>query len=272
MELAIVKYYQKHQQQIIENFQLSLETDNVDAIHDMRVSFKRFKILLQILEKISDGKIVAKHEYVHFNELFKKSGRLRDLHVQRQLLDAYKLRNGNSYGHYSDYIERRLIKRRINYLLVASTFLPDFMTELGNQCRDLISAEQTQHLLSTSAAIITSKLASISRAYKRGGEPAFHEIRREFKEIQYLNNIMNNQLPIKQLLNIDALRVIELGQMLGAWHDKWNGQLMLDKFLSGNQETDSPESYYSLLQLIKLEKENEYQQIDKILQTEVTLS
>lgn len=271
MALEIVKYYQKHQQQVIENFQLSLETDNVDAIHDMRVSFKRFKILLQILEKISDGKIVAKQEYGHFNKLYKASGRLRDLHVQRQLLDAYKLRNGNSYEHYSDYIERRIIKRRIKYLLVASAFLPDFMTELGNQCQDLVSAEQTQYLLSASAAIITSKLASISQAYHQGDEPSFHKIRRALKEIQYLNNIMDNQLPIRQLVNIDALRVAELGQMLGAWHDKWNGQLMLDEFLSGNQGIDNPEAYHSLLKLLKLEKENEYRQIEKILQTEMKL-
>jgi len=269
----VTQYYTKHRELILENLNLSRSENIIEPIHDMRVSFKRLIILLQFLEQLSDGGLIAKKEYQHFNNFYKKSGRLRDLHVQYQLLAKYIQQTSRSYQEYDNYLKERIIKREIKYLESLDKFQTDFFNDLGKKCSSIIQQTDQKDLGNIARSLLVSKCADIFTAYhQQDGEKRFHNIRRFMKELQYLNNILNNELPLESHLNINAERLSEVGQLLGAWHDKLTAEYFLMGYLSKyHNKIESPDAYSSLLELIRHEKNDEYQQLDNIFIDEVQL-
>jgi len=269
----VTEYYDKHRQLILGNLELSCLDGNVDAIHDMRVSFKRLKILLQFLEKISGGSLNAREEYKHFNKFYKKSGRLRDLHVHINLISCYKEKTKEAYPEYLEFIQKHINKQNHKYQKALDCFNTDFFDELGLKCNSIVKEKSDQDLIKIASGILASKIAEIKRAYQQGQDDnSFHRIRRYMKELQYLNNIINDRLPVKTELNIDSFRLAEIGQLLGAWHDKVNAEKILSAYISKSvPQPDQQVSYLKLLAMMQTDISTEYQHLDSILTSELNL-
>jgi CHAD domain-containing protein len=274
MTSAVFEYYNKHRQLILDNLQLSARDDNIDPVHDMRVSFKRLKILLQFLEKLSNGKVIARKENNHFNNFYKISGRLRDLHVQKQLLDNYIEVESKSYNDYFDYLSKGIQKRNIKYQGALADFDTDFFkTNFDQLFKSILTKVSDQTIIDIAGKILDDKSNAIRQFYQQGhDEKRFHEIRRSMKDIQYLNNMLNDELPIRGYLNIDSSRLTELGQILGSWHDKLTAEKVLSRFVKNNLgHLNDPDVYSDLLQQIEKDKNSEYQYLDKIFIQEIKL-
>ena len=269
----VTEYYKKHRQLILENLELSRLDENADIIHDMRVSFKRLKILLQFLEKISGGDFIAREECKHFNKFYKKSGRLRDLHVHINLISFYKDKTKEAYLGYLEYIQKHINKQNHRYQKALNCFNTDFFDTLGLKCDSIVKDKSDQDLIIIATGILTSKLAEIKLAYQQAlHDKSFHRIRRYLKELQYLNNIIKDRLPLKAELNIDSCRLAEIGQLLGAWHDKLNAEKILSNYISkARLQPEQQASYLKLLAMIQKDKATEYQHLDTILADELNL-
>ena len=248
--------------------------DNSDPIHDMRVSFKRLKILLQLLELISDSDLSAKDECQSFKKLYKVSGGLRDVHVQDQILATYIDQSGYAYDKYQEYLRQIIEKRNIKYQKSKEDFDTGFFLDLGEKCSRIINKSNEENIKIETRKLLAIKANLIRKAYHRkDDEKRFHEIRRYAKELQYLNNILDNKLPVENELNIKADRLAEIGQMLGSWHDKLTAESFLERFLSKFEDSiPDKEDYNNLLALIREEKNYEYQQLDKIFIEEIKIN
>jgi len=269
----VTEYYDKHRQLILENLELSRLDENVDAIHDMRVSFKRLKILLQFLEKISDGSLIAREEYKPFNKFYKKSGRLRDLHVHINLISCYKEKTKEAYSEYLEFIQKHIYKQNQKYQKALDCFNTDFFVKLGLKCDSIVKEKSDQDLIKIASGILVSKIAEIKRAFQQSmDDKSFHRIRRYMKELQYLNNIVNDRLPVKAELNIDSYRLAEIGQLLGAWHDKVNVEKILSAYISKSMpKPEQQASYLKLLAMIESDKAAEYQHLHDVFASELNL-
>ena len=274
MTSAVIEYYKKHRKLILDNLRLSAGEDNIDPVHDMRVSFKRLKILLQFLEKLSNEKVKARHEYAHFNAFYKTSGRLRDLHVQKQLLDSYIDDQNRSYSEYSDYLSDRIQKRNKKYQRALKDFDTGFFKSNFDQLFESVLSDVSDNtIIGIAGRILDNKSHAIRKFYQQGkDEKRFHEIRRSMKDLQYLNNMLKDELPISNALNIDSDRLAELGQLLGGWHDKLTAEKVLSRFIRKSlEDPDNAEVYFDLLKQIEKNKNTEYLHLDKILAREIKL-
>jgi CHAD domain-containing protein len=273
MRSAILEYYEKHRHLILDNISLSAGEDNIEPIHDMRVSFKRLKILLQLLEKISSGALNAENEYLHFNRFYKISGRLRDFHVQKQLLDHYTDETGLALKEYDHYLSRGIIKRNLKFQQALDSFDTSFLEKFRMEFKSIVKMSTTGYVHTIAREIVRMKVAEISDSYKYdAGEKRFHKIRRSMKDLQYLNNILNDKLPFKKQLHIDSTRLTEIGQLLGSWHDKLTGVAVLGAFLDKQKGNIENVMVYHKLQARVIEdKEAEYQNLDEIFTGEIKL-
>jgi CHAD domain-containing protein len=274
MTTAVIEYYNKHRQLILDNLRLSAGRDNIDPVHDMRVSFKRLKILLQFLEILSDGKVKAKDEYAHFNKFYKISGKLRDLHVQKLLLDFYIESKGRSYIEYSDFLSDCIQESNNKYQAALREFDTSFFEKNFDQLFESILIKTSDKMIIGAAEkILNSKSIGMRKSYRQGkDEKRFHEIRRSLKDLQYLNNMLKDELPVEKALNVDSNKLTEAGQLLGSWHDKFTAEIVLSGFVRNHSsELDDVNVYSILLKQIERDKNAEYQHLDNFFINEIKL-
>ena len=105
MQVRLLQYYTKHSGLFLSNFKKVLTGFDPDAIHDMRVAVKRLRAVYLLLERLFGEKSEPVTDVGRFRELFRLSGRMRDIQVQQQLIEAYAADLGTSFGEYAEYLE-----------------------------------------------------------------------------------------------------------------------------------------------------------------------
>ena len=88
MSSNILEYYQKHKAIIEEQLPLCSDPNDVEAIHNLRLSVKRIRVVAMLAELLSEDTLHSKIILKPINKFFKRSGKLRDVQVTTQLLTA----------------------------------------------------------------------------------------------------------------------------------------------------------------------------------------
>ena len=86
MSNRILQYYQKHKNLVRENLNKSRDPLDIEAIHDMRLSIKRIRVVAKLAVEISNNAFNTETSLSELNKFFKASGRLRDIQVTKSLL------------------------------------------------------------------------------------------------------------------------------------------------------------------------------------------
>jgi CHAD domain-containing protein len=128
-------------------------------------------------------------------------------------------------------------------------------------------------IIGAAEKILNSKSIGMRKSYRQGkDEKRFHEIRRSLKDLQYLNNMLKDELPVEKALNVDSNKLTEAGQLLGSWHDKFTAEIVLSGFVRNHSsELDDVNVYSILLKQIERDKNAEYQHLDNFFINEIKL-
>jgi CHAD domain-containing protein len=232
MAERIIEYFLKHRQIIEETLDLSRDPEDIEAIHDLRLSIKRLRVVARLADITSDGGFSAEERLTNINTLFKNAGRLRDAQLTRillQELDHPELRS--VIASFSD----RQTKQRAKYENSFDNFgincLDEFETKLKHALGNVGNRQvmQAGYLLLSELEMKIHELFHGSKHEKR-----MHDIRTRLKDIVYLNNIFNDELPVSDQLNITVDRLRELGEVAGSWHDCLNLEMKLEKYIAKN--------------------------------------
>ena len=238
MAEQIIEYYRKHRGIIEENLELSRDPHDIEAIHQMRLSIKRMRVVARLAEIISKGKFKRKEQLKGTAKLFSRSGSLRDMQVALQLLHEY---DSTQLQPVIDHIETRELKQRRRYEEVLSGFdISVFATFEENLTAAVTGVNQK--VITHAAYTLLSELEfDIHRIYHGSNdEKRLHSIRRRLKDINYLNNIFDEALPVADHLNISVEKLRELGEAAGKWHDCLTLEVLLAKNIAKNPETSDP--------------------------------
>ena len=267
MPNPILPYYQKHRNLVEEYYHACKDPDDIEAIHNMRLSVKRIRVVAKLTEQLSNHAFDAKNTLRDLNKFFKSSGRLRDIQITKQLLENYHM-------HDLDPIINRFSKREKKQRVKFDRAIMNFRLEILNDIEISLADELKKH--SEEEAIIAGRnlvsvyLSEIHELFHMSSkEKRLHNIRTRLKDINYLNNIFDGQLDLEEQLFISVARLKELGELAGSWHDHLNLESILQKYLDKEPEAEHAESLLNFTNNLKEKKQELAQEYRCVLMNEM---
>lgn len=263
----ILTYYSKHSKLVEENLLGCADPQDIEAIHNLRLSIKRIRVVAKLADQLSNGSFNAKVSLAELNKFFKSSGRLRDIQVIKELL--FNLGDKNIEAVIEDFSQKEE-KQRKKFEKSLKSFdiktLADIEIRLSDHLHDI-----KPDIVKAGAIILLSNyIHDIHEIFhSRVDEKKMHDIRTRLKDINYLNNIFDDSLRIEDYLNIQSYRLRELGEMAGKWHDHLNLEQKLGKFIHSNTDLPEKEHIQEIVKQLRISKEGLHQEYKCILLNEM---
>ena len=234
MPIQIINYFQKHRQIIEENLLLCRDPLDIEAIHNLRLSVKRIRVVLGLTAMINPASFDGSSQVIEINALFKSSGRLRDTQVTRQLLvEEHK----QGFEPLLTDLDRREAKQRNKFERALEVFKPETLGEIETCLANALEGVSAQRYLYAGLQLLSNMEHDVHEIFHGSTkEKRLHDIRTKLKDINYLNNIFDGSLPIEDQMRIPVERLRELGEIAGSWHDSLNLEKKIEKFISKHPE------------------------------------
>lgn len=222
MAKALINYYLAQSCKYKANLKLMHKSMSEAAIHDFRVSIKRLRTVHELLQELNPELVDAASQSAAFRDVFKISGKLRDIQVQIDILEELSLHNHKFYTHFYAYLKKKesIATANLYDFLYGKDYPVDF-SDYHESAEKLVQDIDENNLLSTINQIVHNlMLHSFNLFNQENKEEALHEIRTNVKRCHYL-------LTIAQYLTSDTPEVItkkieivnKAGDLLGNWHD-----------------------------------------------------
>jgi CHAD domain-containing protein len=265
MSNPIQEYYQKHSNLVAHYLMLSKDHNDVEAIHNMRLSIKRIRVVIRLVGLLNKD-FNSDENIKQINFLFKRSGKLRDLQVIRQLFCEM---NKAILKPMVETLNLRITKNRLKYDSALNHFDPRCLDRLGNDIEAATDHLSPKALIAEGQSLLSLLIDEIHELFhSRSDEKRLHSIRRKLKDINYLNNIFSEGLPVQESLNLSVDRLRELGEMAGSWHDRLIMEHELQHFIEHFPEK-SHESMKTMFDEVVTIKEELFQEYTCILVNEI---
>jgi len=262
----ILTYFRKHKQLIEENLSLCADPQDIEAVHNLRLSIKRLRVLARLTELI-DPKFDAKAKLRETNKLFKRAGRIRDIQITSQLFIDYQ---NQALDPVIERLRQREEKQRLRFDQALSIFNKEVLNDFESRLTEVLKGKSIQYNLGMGQALLSDWEIEVHELFHGNTkEKRMHDIRTRLKDINYLNNIFDDQLPVREQLNISIERLKELGEIAGTWHDDLNLETELGKFMRKHPDLASIESLKEIISEIRVKKQGLYQEYSCILMNEM---
>jgi len=234
MAQRIHTYFTKHKQIIEENLLLCEDPEDIEAIHNLRLSVKRIRVVGRLADMISDNDFDSKARLRGINKLFKSSGRLRDVQVTQPLMANL---SSTALTPVIERLNRNEKKRRLKFENALASFNHADLDIFETGLKEALNGVSDKYAMQVGLTLLYQLEIEVHELFHGNAkEKRLHDIRTRLKDINYLNNIFDQELPILEQLNISLERLKELGEIAGAWHDSLNLQIKLQKFIKKHPE------------------------------------
>lgn len=211
----------------------AVKTADPEAIHDMRVVIKRLNLVYDFLDEMKIADIKAMDEFRVLKRYFKSAGRLRDLQVQRSILDVYTRANGRNYMEFVRYLDGMEVRARDRFTTGKANFPGQEQKAVISYLLRSLKDLQGQAIHGLSVKFIKDRIRRIEGYYlKFDSGPRLHEIRKTIKQLRFFLEIYIESSSGEDLraVRFDEIRKIE--DLLGDWNDKMVFCRELERFMS----------------------------------------
>jgi CHAD domain-containing protein len=263
MTQIIQDYYNEHKSLFEENYLLARETSNAGAIHKMRTSIKRLRVLFQLIEVLTDGKFKAKKQLKKGRKVFKSVGDIRQLQVEEMLVYGYEEKLGLKFIDYSEYLIEKG-QREITHLKQGLPAKDDSLFDDVTFNEALNSIDQKEIQLKTRAFIKQKSNALLKLNEKAKTIKRIHQNRTILKQVYYLHPILLELSGWHHILGMPPEEMREKEQQIGNWHDRVNSLHYLNHFFDAKDGRDT-DDYLKLKRFIISERDQMKEEITKHL-------
>ena len=255
MTEIIRDYYIEHKTIFDQKFRLVLDSFDMEAIHKMRTTTKRLRGLFQLIEFLSTKKFKAKKQLKKIRILFKYAGKIREIQIEQLIVWEFEKKLNENY---SDYLEYLLRKEHIEIARFLK-HLPeiDRRESMLNHEEILAAIESInpEKLHKKANKFINSKTKSLQGLInKPSSNHTIHGSRTILKQLYYLYDVLIFISVKNDILNLPALKIRELEQEIGRWHDLVNSSIYLNSF-SKTKHGKKIEKYKVLKKGVKKERD-----------------
>ena len=256
--ISLAQYHNRLARIIIRNFIAARDNYSVDGIHDFRVAIKRWRALMVLLQTILPGFEYASHRKA-LNRIFKAAGRVRDCHIQQELIRASRCNGGWSLSEYYNDLKKFELAARDRFARAAEEFDPQLLGTAEMEIAQATPGVPTDALVRGAFRRLAQGLRILLRYDLPGGFPEgdLHAIRIKSKETRYMVEIIQTCLSHRlDLADLDG-RLRGVHQGLGLWHDREVALERLNEFLkrTNRRTLRTPSAYTSYARELREGKE-----------------
>lgn len=260
MQKEIIDYLSTHCELFTENFRKVTDSFDADAIHDMRVAFKRIRAVYLLAEHIDHKAFSARSNEGKLRLLFRYSGRMRDTQVQQELILRVAEEHHTTCHEYIGHLQKLENKAIRKFRDFISTIDAGYELATGAEKARMLFQQSDPETIRTHLIRIVDELfekASQLRSADQSDDN-LHEIRRRLKQCHYLLSTFSSTDPDLPRLKTTLKRLDKINEMLGDWHDLVVAAEYLNKFTTGHRDPDDAgHSRFELLTTNIMEKRDE---------------
>lgn len=212
----------------------SLEKNNTGHIHDFRVALKRIRAIANFTGKINRSAIPENYFRIyHFNRIFKAGGRLREIHINMELLKQYKPDMKNQTKVVSDYLKYKELRTEKKLARARKMFSYRKMQEYFWKLNSMVHQISEEKLPGAIDDFISNDIYQIeSLILDYHVESKLHNIRKLIKRIKYLLDMAGIIEKSYGRLNFSVQNITILEDRIGYWHDIFVFRKLLYKILN----------------------------------------
>jgi CHAD domain-containing protein len=196
---------------------LHLDKDSTESpqenLHHLRVAIKK----LRSLKTLNKSPEFNKSLYV-FNNLFKQSGRVRDIYIANLIEEKY-----NSFSAVSINMRQKEFFSRYNTFISQAQKQKKSLTETCNLMTKQVYKHSVQDIMRHYKKALT-KIAD-DLIFRHGEE--IHECRKQVKNLLYFHETIPGKG--QKQLNLSISYLDELQNKIGLWHDIYSAEPLLKK-------------------------------------------
>jgi len=269
MSEIIKTYYLEHKAIFEANFNIVLESFNMEAIHKMRTTTKRLRGLFQLIEFLSSEKFKAKKQLRKIRTVFKHSGKIREIQIEQEIVAHYEIILSTPFPEYKEYLKRREHKE-IAAFLKSIPKISKRKKILNHQyILDTISNLPPKKIVSKTFSFIEWKKESIKKLNNLPiSNTRIHQNRTYLKQLYYLHDTLVLLTNKNDILNINKERLREIEQQIGNWHDLVNSGIYLNAFFK-TKDGEKTTVYKNLNKQILADRQAMRKELKEIIRTEI---
>lgn len=257
----LIEQYEYLQTSFLTFYAKTAKSQGKEDIHQLRVSIKKLRAHLYLIEKASQGLFQKKHHYALFSPLFKAAGKVREIQINLTLIQKMDSKHPTSYIEYLTVVEHLAKKELIKELVL---FDLKKLESLNNEMFTIASKVTTEEIQAVTTKLISSNLDKTNKLKANiHKDRKLHKIRIYLKEAGALMDFLPEQKSKKQhedhLINEKGDRkestlkktVKKINEEIGDWHDY---SVLSDSIAYFLQVIDKHKPYRSILK--QLNKQN----------------
>lgn len=270
MAKTVDKLFEKYLDKFEKEFLRAINTDDEEAIHDLRVSIKKIRALFLFLKEAGLADIKSDYKYLgKLKDVFRKAGKLREFHIHKKLLEEYRQRTGENFPALAEHIEKREKEAKQAW----HDFMPGLklrkLYKTADQLHKAIDGIPAKKLNSRLYDFVKSRVDEChSFMFEPHYEEHLHQIRKYLKHIRFIIGQKIGNIHEQFESEIDFRDTKKVEDMLGEWHDRDEFRKLLDEFHSQLDETRQNE-ISKTYQTFKDEVEKDIQEDVKKLRPEL---
>lgn len=265
MNNVIHKQYKILTTSFYENLSNTSARFGTEDIHQLRVDVKKLRALIRLIEFISEGKIKADDHFAVFFELFKVSGKLREIQINMSLIN---IQDQNIISPYNDYLreqKQKLIPKLQRRLV---SFKRDELEKLNELFYKDLAKMSDETILEFIGLYSIVKISEIKRLRKSPTDSNLHKIRFNAKEIKEYLKIQNSISSTKRSLKLED-EIKNFNEMIGSWHDMVVLVSSVVKFINRCADGENKQQMILLTEKIRImnhiDKDHIISELDKLL-------
>ncbi|MCF6241311.1 MAG: CHAD domain-containing protein [Bacteroidales bacterium] len=214
----VLKYFYIHKTNFENNLKIVAQTAPEEAIHDMRVSIKRLRLLYKFMDYCFDKQFKAVKKSKSLSKVFKSAANLRDIQIQTKLIEDIEEKLNIKLSEWiirNNEKEKTEIERLKNYLKKYNYFKLEKQFVKSEHLLEVKLKETKADFNILINKYFNNRLEKIALLLNQD-KIDYHKIRKRIKEPTYLTEIINintGNVPEKLIL------LKKLGKLLGDWHD-----------------------------------------------------
>ena len=275
MQKHLLDFLQKQHHQLEHYIALCFETPSSEAVHQMRVSIKRIRAILLFTEQIiGKENFDATTHYKPLRELFKMAGKIRDIQVQQKLVADYANTLNTPFVLYLEHIDK-LEKRSISRLFKAikQDKIPRNFASIQNIIENTLSSILIEDIKARAFQLLANQRDDLRvMLVKIPNNKQLHQMRTIIKQMRYILGVIMKSDPSATTFPISLAALTEAEVLLGNWHDRIVGILLLNDFRKKNkkQHKSETENYTILAAILDAEQRLSRVRIKRTLKKSLT--
>ena len=223
------KLYQHYRQQLAlfrEHFDNTHKKLEVEDIHQLRVSIKKIRTNLTLMNIASEGKFKTKSHFKLLSKLFKNAGRLREIQVNQAILDKLNLEEQHidescqsAIHYYRNHLTQQSQKSIQRLKETLNNFNFKKLKKCNHKLKKNIAQLGDKIVTEKSNAFVQKQIDKINTLrIQVDDDRELHKIRKHLKSITAIYRL-NIEIFPNDLLQKKIERFKGLETLIGDWHD-----------------------------------------------------